>query len=77
MSDQLSLKSAEVKKLVNGKLLELRKRLLDSTRRNPLINVPFRPNSSTLIRVVDELPDIIRYNLTNGKSMRLVVSASN
>ena len=72
MSDQLSLKSAEVKKLVNGKLLELRKRLLDSTRRNPLINVPFRPNSSTLIRIVDELPDIIRYNLTNGKSMRLV-----
>ncbi len=66
------LASAEVRELVGGKINELRKRLLDGTRRNPLINVPFRPNSTTVIRVVDEVPDILRYNLVNGQEMRLI-----
>jgi hypothetical protein len=57
--------------LVSAKLQELRLRLLDSTRRNPLINIRFTPASTSFIRVVDELPDILRYNLSQGRQMRL------
>ncbi len=57
--------------LVAAKLQELRLRLLDSTRRNPLINIRFTPASTSLIRVADELPDILRHNLSQGRQMRL------
>ncbi len=70
--DAETLANPEVIELVRDKLEELRKRLLDSTRRNPLININFRPNSAAVMRVVDELPDVLRYNLTSGTAMRLV-----
>jgi len=70
--DGLALVQPEIVELVESKLQELRKRLLDSSRRNPLININFRPTSTSVMRVVDELPDVLRYNLTNGQSMRLV-----
>ena len=57
--------------LVAAKLNELRLRLLDSTRRNPLINIRFTSASTSFIRVVDELPDVLRYNLSLGRQMRL------
>lgn len=66
------LKSEDVKSLVDSRLQELRKRLLDSSRRNPLINVRFSATSTSILRVVDELPDVLRHNLTTGKSMRIV-----
>jgi len=66
------LATPEIQEFVNDKLLELRKRLLDFTRRNPLINTQFRATSTSILRVVDELPDILRFNLTNGNPMRLV-----
>lgn len=40
--------------LVAAKLQELRLRLLDSTRRNPLINIRFTPASTSFIRVVEK-----------------------
>ena len=70
--DAETLANPEVIELVRDKLEELRKRLLDSTRRNPLININFRPNSAAVMRVVDELPDVLRHNLTSGTAMRLV-----
>lgn len=57
--------------IVRSRVEHLRARLLDSSRRNPLINVPFRQNSSSLIRFVDELPDVLAERLFNQKSMRL------
>ncbi|WP_052248982.1 DUF4011 domain-containing protein [Leisingera sp. ANG-Vp] len=66
------LSSPEIIQLAADRLEELRKRLLDSSRSNPLINIKFKPNSTNVLRVVDELPDILRYNLTNGTAMRLV-----
>ncbi len=63
--------SPENIELVAAKLQELRRRLLDSTRRNPLINIRFTPASTSFIRVVDELPDILRHNLSLGRQMRL------
>ncbi|MDQ7777373.1 MAG: DUF4011 domain-containing protein [Paracoccus aminovorans] len=62
--------------LVAAKLQELRLRLLDSTRRNPLINIRFTPTSTSFIRVVDELPDILRHNLSQGRQMRLAALPS-
>ncbi len=64
--------SPENIELVSAKLQELRLRLLDSTRRNPLINIRFSPASTSFIRVVDELPDILRHRLSQGRQMRLV-----
>ncbi len=62
----------DVVDLVASKVEELRKRLVDGSRRNPLINVPFRAGSASHVRVVDELPDILRHKLTNRGRMRLV-----
>ncbi|MGQ0565572.1 MAG: AAA domain-containing protein [Gemmobacter sp.] len=57
--------------LVGEKIEQLRKRLLDFSRRNPLVHVTFRPTSSSLIRVVDELPDMVRLALSSDVEMRL------
>lgn len=57
--------------LVGDRIEILRKRLLDFSRRNPLIHVPFRPTSATLIRAVDELPELLRLSLSEG-DMRLL-----
>ena len=70
-TDDAALRTQEVIELIEGKVNELRKRLLDSTRRNPLINISFRPTSSSILLVVDELPDVLRYNLASGQAMRL------
>ena len=56
--------------LVGERIEQLRKRLLDFSRRNPLMHVTFRATSSSLIRVVDELPDMLRLALSEGE-MRL------
>lgn len=65
------LSSPGILKLVSDKLQELRKRLLDSTRRNPLIHINFRPTSTSAIRTVDELPEVLRFKLAGGTAMRL------
>lgn len=57
---------------LSDKIEELRKRLVDGSRRNPLISVPFRANNRTLLRFVDELPYVLRHRLSGGQEMRLV-----
>lgn len=71
-----SLLTDENIELVAAKLQQLRLRLLDSTRRNPLINIRFTPASTSVIRVVDELPDLLRHNLSLGRQMRLAALPS-
>ncbi|MHA6345753.1 DUF4011 domain-containing protein [Roseivivax sp. CAU 1761] len=63
--------SPEIESVVRARVEHLRARLLDSSRRNPLIQVPFRKNSSSLIRFVDELPDVLAERLSSQISMRL------
>ncbi len=67
-----NLADPSIIELVAERLEELRKRLLDGSRRNPLVSIPFRPNSTNILRVVDELPDVLRFNLASGTPMRLV-----
>jgi RecA/RadA recombinase len=57
--------------IIQARIEHLRTRLLDSSRRNPLIQVPFRQNSSSLIRFVDELPDVLAQRLATQHAMRL------
>lgn len=61
----------EFLQLISSKIEHLRKKLVDGSRRNPLINIPFRANSRALIRFVDELPDILRFNLGQNMEMQL------
>lgn len=65
-------KAQGIGEIVRSRIQHLRARLLDSSRRNPLIQVPFRQNSSSLIRFVDELPDVLAERLHNQRPMRLV-----
>lgn len=59
--------SVFVSDLIEG----LRPKLLDLSRRNPLLSAPFSERSHALIRVVDEVPTVLFEKLVTG-SMRLV-----
>jgi hypothetical protein len=63
---------AELQELVRHKVENLRPKLLDLSRRNPLLATKLSPRSNAHIRIVDELPDVLFYKLNNGKEMRLV-----
>jgi hypothetical protein len=62
----------ELRDLVKQKVENLRPKLLDLSRRNPLLATKLSPRSNAHIRVVDELPEILFYKLNNGQTMRLV-----
>ena len=57
--------------VVRDRIDSLRKRLLDSSRRNPLIQIPFRANSTGIIRFIDEMPDDLAERLADRQMMRL------
>lgn len=61
-----------MKNLIRTRIENLRPRLLDLTRRNPLIETKFSPRSNSHFRVVDELPEILFFNLRGQGRMRLV-----
>lgn len=50
-------KVEELKELVRGRVQKLRLKLLDLTKRNPLISVSLSPQSNSVVRVIDELPE--------------------
>ena len=45
--------------IVSKRIDNLRIKLLDLTRRNPLISTKFSEKYNSLIRVIDEVPDMI------------------
>lgn len=51
---------------IRGILDKMKDRLLDLTRRNPLISTRFSERSHSHIRVVDELPEVIFEKIVNG-----------
>ena len=65
-------RNEELIELLVEKVENLRPKLLDLSRRNPLISTRLGPKSGSIIRVVDELPDILAFNLLNGIKMRFV-----
>jgi len=68
----MAKKANDLADLVRQKIDNLRPKLLDLSRRNPLIATKLGPRSNSHIRAVDELPDILFYKLNNGQTMRLV-----
>jgi hypothetical protein len=66
------MKANDLAELVKQKIENLRPKLLDLSRRNPLIATKLGPRSNSHIRAVDELPDILFFKLNNGQEMRLV-----
>lgn len=64
--------NTEIVELVRSKIENLRPKLLDLSRRNPLLATKLSPRSNAHIRVVDELPDVLFYKLNNGQEMRLI-----
>jgi hypothetical protein len=67
----MTMKANELAALVKQKIENLRPKLLDLSRRNPLIATKLGPRSNSHIRVVDELPDILFYKLNNGQELPL------
>jgi Protein of unknown function (DUF4011) len=66
------MKANELARLIRQKIENLRPKLLDLSRRNPLIATKLGPRSNSHIRAVDELPDILFFKLNNGQAMRLI-----
>lgn len=58
--------------LIRARIENLRPKLLDLSRRNPLISTKFSPRSNSHIRVVDELPDVLFSILGKQQKMRFV-----
>lgn len=65
-------KKTELIELVRARIDSLRPKLLDLSRRNPLIATKFSPRGSSYIRVVDELPDVLFFNLSGQEKMKFV-----
>lgn len=61
-----------LQELVRTKIENLRPKLLDLSRRNPLIATKLGPRSNSHIRAVDELPDVLFFKLNNRQEMNLV-----
>ena len=61
-----------LQELVHTKLESLRPKLLDLSRRNPLISTKLGPRSNSHLRAVDELPDVLLFELRNGQEMELL-----
>ena len=57
--------------MVNEKIEGLRKKLLDTTRRNPLINNTFSARANSFLRIVDEKPQSIIKLLSDNTEMML------
>lgn len=57
--------------LLAAKIENLRPKLLDLTRRNPLVSTPLTGRATSYIRVVDELPDVLCFELERGQTFRL------
>ncbi|MDR2386128.1 MAG: DUF4011 domain-containing protein, partial [Deltaproteobacteria bacterium] len=55
--------------LLKTKLALMRKKVIDLSNRNPLINVSLSPRSGSIVRVVDELPEILAYRLRQRQTM--------
>ena len=72
MSEHKSDGAEEIQKLIRVRIENLRPKLLDLGRRNPLISTRFSPRSRSHIRVVDELPDVLSFQLGDRQRMRFV-----
>ena len=72
MTDANRFDEDDLKPLISNTIENLRLKLLDLSRRNPLVSTRFSARSNSHFRVVDELPDVLSFDLGNQQSMRLI-----
>jgi superfamily I DNA and/or RNA helicase len=65
-----SKRNKQFEVLINQKIDNLRKKLLDFTRRNPLLSTKFSDRSNSIIRIVDEVPELLLKQI-NQNTMRI------
>lgn len=61
----------DFQKLINNRIEVLRLKLLDFTRRNPLVSTKFSDRSNSFLRIVDSVPELLLQSLLN-QDMRIV-----
>ena len=64
--------SGDLSAYVRERIEILRDRLFDLSRRNPLVSTRFSDRSNAYVRVVDELPDVLFFNLSGTCQMRFI-----
>lgn len=67
-----SLGQEDFVRLLKDKIENLRPKLLDLSRRNPLISARLSRRSGSFVQIVDELPDVLAFNLAGKNYMRFV-----
>ena len=53
-------------------IAKYRENLLDISNRNNLINLNFNPRSNKILRIIDELPNVIAKKLAEEKTLQLI-----
>ena len=61
-----------LKELIDQRIEALRPKLLDLTKRNPLLSTRFSDRSNTIVRVVDEVPSFLFNKMCTGEKMKIV-----
>ena len=61
----------DLNNLICKRIELLRPKLLDLTRRNPLLSTKFSERSNTLVRIVDEVPELLLESIISSK-MRIM-----
>jgi very-short-patch-repair endonuclease len=65
-----AIRTDDLQELIKRRIEGVRPKLLDLSRRNPLISTKLSAHSTAHIRVVDELPEVLFERLTQQKEMR-------
>ena len=60
-----------LKELIDQRIEALRPKLLDLTKRNPLLSTKFSDRSNTIVRVVDEIPSFLFNKLCSVEKMKI------
>ena len=60
-----------LKELIDQRIEALRPKLLDLTKRNPLLSTRFSDRSNTIVRVVDEVPSFVFNRLCAVEKMKI------
>jgi hypothetical protein len=61
-----------LKELIDQRIAALRPKLLDLTKRNPLLSTRFSDRSNTIVRIVDEVPSFLFNKMCTGEKMKIV-----
>lgn len=69
--NNLTDKDYERSKIICARIEKLRSKLLDMTRRNPLISTKFSDRSTSVIRIIDQVPELL-FNSLSLQKMRIV-----